>query len=636
MLFMVVLSVICYYYTTNPHSAQCRTTFLFFLFGSAGLSYALYRKSDMPNEYYEKYQKLKKSGPKQSREREKQNVLSGHVGWLTRAKDFDWLEKNIPCQAACPAGTDIPGYLDAIVKGNYDEAYVINLRDNVFPAVLGRVCTRPCEPACRHGWEGLGDPVAICFSKRSAADFMEKDPVVLDPMFEPSGKKITIIGAGAAGLSAARELTLLGHEVTVLEQHDEPGGMMVQGIPEFRLPRDLVRKEIAQIEKTGVKIECGVTVVDLSDLSARSDAVIIAAGTMKSNVPDIPGIDLDGVALGLPFLQKANKGEEISVGKRVVVIGGGFTAVDCARMAKRLGAEDVRMYYRRTEDEMYITPGEVEEMVHEGIHFETKVMPVAFEGDGSVQRVQLARTEPGEADAEGRRGFKEIQGSQFTVEADTVLLATGQVRDESWLGSVTTERDPPVGGNLFLAGDFLDGAGSLIEAVSSGKSCARDVDEFLTGKKRIRDAGFVEDAQSTGRTREMDEIPRQEMPVLELASRDRTAEVETGFEQDAARTEASRCYLCNYKFEIDNDLCIYCDRCLKVKPVENCIVKISELKHDDHDRITGFEPSTGSQDYNLLFIDQAQCIRCGACMDVCPVECITLQKVTKRSVCVPD
>jgi len=218
----------------------------------------------------------------------------------------------------------------------------------------------------------------------------------------------------------------------------------------------------------------------------------------------------------------------------------------------------------------------------------------------------------------------------FRSPADMVLLATGQIRDEQWASSLLDDAGRPP--SLFLAGDFLNGAGSLIDAVASGKSCARAVDSFLTGTVRLRDVGRVEPAAKTGRTRAMDEIPRQPMPMIPLSDRAVRAEVETGLSVNAARTEASRCYLCHYKFEIDNDLCIYCDRCLKVKPVENCIFKVKHLIHDASGRITGYEPSTSSKDYNMLYIDQSQCIRCGACRDVCPVECISLQKVSRQTV----
>ncbi|HMP90186.1 MAG TPA: FAD-dependent oxidoreductase [Kiritimatiellia bacterium] len=608
------------------------------------------QNGEYSNEYYARYRQIRQSagkGPKLSAERLRQNAISASEGWVEQPKDFDWLDKNIPCQAACPAGTDIPGYLEAISHGRYDEAYRINLRDNVFPAILGRVCTRPCEPACRHGWEGLGEPVAICFSKRSAADFMSNSsPVLLQPMYPESGKKIVVIGAGAAGLSAARELALLGHEVTVLEQHTEPGGMMIQGIPAFRLPRELIKREIDQIRLIGVDIQCGVAVGEdilMEDILTTADAVIIAAGTLKSDRPDIPGINLSGVVTGLDFLQQANQELPVKVGHKVLVVGGGFTAVDCARMARRLGADDVIMAYRRTEKEMYITPGEVEEMVHEGISFVTQALPVSFSGDqnGKLTHAHMIRTEPADVQLDGRRGFKNIAGSEFDLEVDTVLVATGQKRNTEWLKEFSSSlhevnSHQTSTQKLFLAGDFLDGAGSLIEAVASGKSCARHVDQFLTGTVRIKDMGFVENAGTTGRTRAMDAIPRQKMPVLNSDLRSKTAEVESGYDEQTARVEASRCYLCSYKYEIDNDLCIYCDRCLKVKPVEKCIVKVKALLHDESGRITGYEPSTSSKDYNMLYIDQSQCIRCGACRDVCPVECISLQKVSKRPVCLSN
>lgn len=595
----------------------------------------------MNDPVYPRYQRLKKADgkkPSPSVERVRQDALSNREGWLDQPKDFDWLAKSIPCQAACPAGTDIPGYLDAIAQGRYDEAYLINLRDNVFPAVLGRVCTRPCEPACRHGWEGLGEPVAICFSKRSAADFRaNREPVVLKPVFPASGKKVAVIGAGAAGLSAARELALLGHDVTVYEQHDEPGGMMVQGIPAFRLPRDLVRREIEQVRLTGVNFKCGVSIgrdVMLDDLAAQADAVIIAAGTMKPMLPGLPGEDLTGVMAGLDFLRLANAGGTPPVGRRVVVIGGGFTAVDCARMAQRLGAEEVRLCYRRTAQDLTIHAAELEAMREEGILVEGQVLPVALAGaDGCVSTLRMVRTQPGEVDADGRRGFVPVAGSEFEIAADTVLLATGQRRDEHWSALLLDAATRP--SPIFAAGDVLTGAGSLIEAVAGGRKCAREVDRFLTGAERVRELGWVENVATTGRTRAMDTIPRQPMPTLPVAERSRAAEVETGFGDGAARTEARRCYLCSYKFEIDNDLCIYCDRCLKVKPVEGCIVKVARLHHDVEGRITGFDRSTGSKDYNLLYIDSSQCIRCGACREVCPVECISLQQVTRRTVCMP-
>lgn len=566
--------------------------------------------------------------------------LSVARGACAAPKDFDWIEKNIPCLVACPAHTDIPGYLEAIARGDFDRAYEINLRDNVFPAVLGRVCTRPCEPACRHGWKGLGEPVAICFSKRSAADFMKKGrPVVLEKIFPDSGKSVAIVGAGAAGLAAARELALWGHRVVVFEKEAEPGGMMVQGIPAFRLPREIVRREIEQIASLGVEIRCGIAVgedIHLNELRREYAAVVLAAGTISPYLPDIPGIAAKGVEHGLSFLREANAGRRTEIAPRVIVIGGGFTAVDCARMARRLGATDVGMYYRRTEADMYITPGEVEEMAREGIAFYVQSAPIAIlEANGRASGVRFFRTRPGLRGPDGRHAFEEIPGSDFVVEADVVLLATGQRADRRWLphpwmDALRSARRgwEKIDAGVFAAGDFAAGARSLIDAIADGKAVARAVDIHLMGRNRFHKEIRIEDAETTGRTREMDTWPRNPVPVLPLEQRGLRDEVETGYDIETAKKEANRCYLCHFKYEIDNELCIYCDRCLKVKPVENCIVKVSSMIYDECGRITGYHRSTGSKDYNLLYIDQAQCIRCGACKDVCPVECIDLQKVS--------
>ncbi|MBU4460879.1 MAG: FAD-dependent oxidoreductase, partial [Verrucomicrobia bacterium] len=267
-------------------------------------------------------------------------ALSKREGLADTPKDLDWLARNIPCQAACPAHTDIPGYLEAISRGDFEEAYRINLADNVFPAVLGRVCSRPCEKPCRHGWEGLGESVAICFSKRSAADFLKQTgPVVLPTLFPPTGRKIAVVGAGVAGLAAARELVLWGHRVTVYERHARPGGLLRLGIPPFRLPREIVDREIRQVEAQGVGIRCGVEIgpgFPLERLAAEHDAVIVAAGAFRPTMPRIPGTDLEGVEAGLPFLTAVNEHGRTASGRRVVVIGGGFTAMDCARVALRL------------------------------------------------------------------------------------------------------------------------------------------------------------------------------------------------------------------------------------------------------------------------------------------------------------
>ena len=239
--------------------------------------------------------------------RKRTSLPPGEASQPTR--DVQWIEPVIPCQSACPAHTRIPEYLAAVARGDFDAAYKINLQDNVFSAVLGRVCARPCEAACRHGRPSQGEPLAICYSKRAAADFAA-EPVTLAPLFDqPTGKRVAVVGAGVAGLTVARELARCGHTVTVLEKHVRPGGMLNQGIPAFRLPRNIVDREIEQVRRCGVEIRSGVEVgkdVTLTDLLARHDAVVLAGGTLRRNRLDLPGGNLAGIRHGLDFLLEVN------------------------------------------------------------------------------------------------------------------------------------------------------------------------------------------------------------------------------------------------------------------------------------------------------------------------------------------
>jgi formate dehydrogenase major subunit len=538
--------------------------------------------------------------------------LSVRTGKCNEPKDFHWLEANIPCQKSCPAETDIPAYLTAIAEGDPGKAYRINLRDNIFPGVLGRVCSRPCETACRHGYEGLGDSVAICFSKRSSNDFDTPAPTLLDPLFPATGKTVAIVGSGVAGLAAARNLILLGHKITVYEKHSSPGGMLNQGIPEFRLPRNIIDREIEQITSLGVDIICNTAIgkdLPFSKLTESFDAIIMAAGTLKPNLLNLPGHELQGIRHGLDFLLEVNEGKKTNIGSRVIVIGGGFTAMDCARTARRLGAQttewDLKVLYRRTRDDMRVTPGELEELDAEGIPLECHATPLAYlEEKGTLAGMRFRRT-----------GTHE----EFDVPADTVLLATGQFPEHF---------DLPEVDHLFTAGDFAQGASSLIDAIAHAKNIAEKVDTFLMGTERMQKTVLVEDAVETGRTQELDEIKRQAMPSLHVNKRDLTSEVELGYAKTTATEEAKRCYRCHYKFEIDQDKCIKCDWCLKARPRPECILMLKELHRDQEGRVVSWDAVGSMREMKMIWINQDECIRCGACLKACPVDAINLQKVS--------
>ena len=477
------------------------------------------------------------------------------------------------------------------------------------------------------------------------------------------------MGSGVAGLATARNLAWYGHTVTVYEKHSKPGGMMNQGIPVFRLPRDHIEREIKQIELMGVEIKCGIEIgkdITLTTLAAENDAVVMAAGTLRPNMLDLPGKTLPGIRHGLEFLLEANETDTAEVPEKVVVIGGGFTAMDCARTAKRLGAKnvtsaagnagwediplteaaaDVNVLYRRSVDEMLVTPGEIEELCHETIGMQTLISPVEYLGEnGKLTGVRFVRNELGEPDASGRRRPEPVAGSAFDVEADLVLLATGQfpdtnwiddelkaslVEDDGWLtsGENVNTKNP----KIFAAGDFANGASSLIQAIGHARRCSRVVDKALMGVKRLEKTLVIEDVTKTERIREMDAVPLQPMPTLPLDVRTIAAEVEAGFDADVSVDEAQRCYRCHFKYEIDTDKCIYCDWCVKAKPRPDCIVKVSELIYGDQGEITGFVRSKGSEDTNLIYINQDDCIRCNACVDACPVDCISIQKVSRAT-----
>ena len=469
----------------------------------------------------------------------------------------------------------------------------------------------------------------------------------MPPLFDqPTGKRVAVIGAGVAGLTVARELARCGHSVTVLEKHVRPGGMLNQGIPAFRLPRDIVDREIEQVRRCGVEIRSGVEVgkdLTLTELLAQHDAVVLAGGTLRRNRLDLPGGEMAGIRHGLDFLLEVNEQRLTALSGAAIVIGGGFTAMDCARAAKRLTSSAVTVCYRRSRHEMLVTPGELEELEREGIPLEEMLAPTGYVGDaaGHVRGVRFVRTALGEPDASGRRRPVPIPGSENVWPADNVILATGQFPDTSWIDA--SLRSQLVGDDgwlksgravrtahekLFAAGDFAQGAMSLIDAIGHAKRCAREIDTFLCGAERWGELAVVEKAAYTGHEPSGNGTLRQEMPARPVAERRLTTEVETGFSAAAACAEATRCYLCCYLLELDSSRCIHCGACLDVKSADRCIVPAWGPGR----RAAGLaEPTLAEffQERARLAVNQDECLRCGFCADVCPVECFSIRRVIR-------
>ena len=561
--------------------------------------------------------------------------------YSTEPEDFYYMDINVPCQAVCPAATNIPAYIRCLFEERYGRSYDINQVANILPGVLGRICSRPCEDKCRHGEPELGRPVNICHIKRAAADFREKEPVSKKGPFASLGKAVAVIGAGPAGLAAAHDLSSIGFSVTLYEALDKAGGMLRYGIPEFRLPRPILDAEIQTIQDMGALIKTGVRIgkdLGVGDLLRDYDAVLLAAGCYRSIPLNIPGEALSGVYMGLEFMMDVCQDQPPVLGDRVLVIGAGFTAFDCARSALRHGAADVTICLRRTEEDLVVTRDEVLEAKKEGVKIESLMLSRHIVGDKKLEGVSFVRTRPGEVRADGKREITAIEGSDFVVPADTVIAAVGQRPEPiDVMGEKVGQPPPPTDKNalrtsvkgLYMAGDYVSGPSTVIEAIGMGRRAAERIAEDLTGRRFREKVVRLEDAEITDRQRTWDYLPRQEMPTVQPLE-DRFGapdlEVETGLSFEQAKEEAKRCYLCYLHYEIDISRCIYCRYCIDVAP-RDCIKLVHEVKTNEMGAITGFVETTRWEDVNAIVIDNSRCIRCGECMRVCPVDCISVTKI---------
>jgi heterodisulfide reductase subunit A len=515
-----------------------------------------------------------------------------------------------PCKAACvdacPIHTNVLGYLKHISEGRFTDAYMLIRAKNPFPSVCGRVCYAPCEGVCNRGQ--LDDPLAIRDLKRFAVDHFDLDSLEV-PQITKTEKKVAVIGAGPAGLACAHDLAVEGHEVTVFEALPEPGGMLRYAIPEYRLPKEELRKEIRYIEKLGVTIRCGVEIgkdVNLDTIRTDFDAIFIGTGAPKGLLLGVEGEDLSGVMDGIQLLRAVNSNEAVSLGKNVAVIGGGNTAIDCARTSKRLGSEIVRLIYRRSRDEMPAANEEIEALLHEGIEIQFLTTPVRFYAeDGDLSRMECIRMELGEPDASGRRRPVPVENSEFSLAVNSVITALGQATRTSFVEGIgvplakdgTIEVDSTTGATsvdgVFAGGDVSTGPAYVVAAIAAGQKAAKSISRYLKGEPVIAaSAGKKPERLSGAELADLTaRIPRTErihMPEVRVEERvTNFEEVAIGYSPEEASAEASRCLAGQIEGCIQ---CGECERLCEVKAIDHAMQdEIVEIAYDSIVLAPGFD-----------------------------------------------
>ena len=484
---------------------------------------------------------------------------------MDRAAKWDFaiepLAVAVPCRYACPAGINVPLYVYLIQQGKFADALAI-IREKVpFPGVLGRVCIHPCEEACRRGQ--LNEPISIKFLKRFVADRDTGEWKQHSVKLPSTGKKVALVGSGPAGLTAAYYLAKLGHSVTVFEELPKAGGMMRFGIPDYRLPKDILDTEIAEIEAAGVEIRLNTRVESVDDLFQQGyDAVFLAIGAHRGTKQGIEGEDSPGVVDGASFLRKVALGEVKNVGERVAVTGGGNVAIDSARTALRLGTKKVTIIYRRTMAEMPASAEEVEGAIEEGVEMSLLANPVKISYKWGHLLVTCIRMELGEPDASGRRRPVPVKGSEFTQEYDMVIAAIGQVPDVPETFNVKVGRGNTIQGDtitqatgipgVWTGGDCHTGPDSVIRAIAAGRRATADIDKYLGGTGNIEEELTSERQfdMHVGKEEGFVERPLVAMPCLPPEKRQGFVEVELGFSEEEGLREARRCLQCGVRLQI--------------------------------------------------------------------------------------
>ena len=521
-----------------------------------------------------------------------------------------------PCQLNCPARTDCQGYVGLIANGEYEAAIKLIKNKIPLPASIGRVCPHPCEKACRR--KNVEEPINIAQLKAFAADIDLKSESYLPDVMVRSGKKVAVIGGGPAGLTAAYYLNIMGHSVTVYDMMDKMGGMLRYGIPQYRLPKEVLDKEISIIEKSGVKLINNVKLgkdFTIESLKAENDAVIVAVGAWKSSSMRTPGEDLEGVYGGIDFLGAVIQKNAPEIGEKVAICGGGNTAMDACRTAVRLGAKEVYVVYRRTRNEMPADKLEIDEAEEEGVIYKFLTNPISFNGEnGKVKSITLQVMELGEPDASGRRRPVPVEGKTEEIAVDSVILAIGQKLvqgDVSELelnerGNIAADEDfftTSVEG-VFAIGDATNrGASIAIEAIGEADRCAKAVDAYLNGKPLDTRVPYISKRnEKTIDYSDREKQSRISPKVLPADVRNKSFdEVSLGFTEEEAQKEASRCLECG------------CREYFKCK-----LLSVAQRYDINPERFAGEMPQKYSHDENS-FIERnnAKCILCGLCVRSC-------------------
>ena len=577
----------------------------------------------------------------------------------------DYFHKVVDCQWACPAHTPVPEYIRLIAAGRYGDAYMVNWHSNVFPGILGRTCDRPCEPACRRGRveernAEKPEPVAICRLKRVAADNKEdiRDRLPKPPK-QKNGKRIACIGAGPSSLTVARDLAPLGYQVTVIDQDARAGGMIWSQIPRFRLPMEVIDEETGYILGLGVEFKSSVRIDSLKKLVSEGyDAIFVGTGAPRGRDLDIPGRKeaAKNIHIGIDWLSSVSFGHVDKIGKRVIVLGGGNTAMDCCRTSKRLGGDDVKVIVRSGFEEMKASPWEKEDAAHEDIPILNYLVPRTFVHDNGRLTGMTFQKVKAVYDAKGRRDLVPTGEPDQMFECDDVLVAVGQENAFPWIErDIGIEFDkwgmPVVDKitfqsslrNVFFGGDAAFGPKNIIWAVAHGHDAAISIDKLCQGedlkerpsplvnlmsqKMGIHEWSYDNDISLANRYK----VPWRDKKVT---LKDIKVEVEMGFDPKTGFAEAQRCLNCDVQTVFSSKLCIECDACVDICPMD-CITFTDNGEDKDLRQRLNAPANTLTQDIyvadglktgRIMAKDEDVCLHCGLCAERCPTGAWDMQK----------